>query len=72
MTGKIRLEANGVYDDGALVAALGLTYATLARARRADELRYTRKGKRVLYRGSWVLDWLEHDGDNRGGGGDNE
>ena len=60
MVGTVNIEADGIYDDGALVLALGLTHATLSRARRAGHLRFTRKGKRVLYRGRWILDWLEH------------
>jgi hypothetical protein len=54
----VSLDANAVYDDGALYCALGLSAAALARARRNGELRYTRQGKRVLYLGEWVLDWL--------------
>jgi hypothetical protein len=49
----------GIYDDGALQQTLGLTAATLANARRIGSLRYSRQGKRVLYRGAWVLSWLE-------------
>ena len=52
------LEPTGVYDDGALVLGLGLTHAALIRARRDRRLRFTRKGQRTLYLGSWVLDWL--------------
>lgn len=56
-----RIDPAGIYDDSALVLGLGITQATLARARRAGELRFARKGKRTLYRGEWVLTWLEHD-----------
>ncbi len=52
---------NGVYDDGVLVLGLGLTHATLARDRRGGLLRFTRKGKRTLYLGQWVLDWMAND-----------
>jgi len=38
-----------------------LTEATLSRARRDGELRFTRKGKRILYMGEWILDWLSAD-----------
>ena len=54
-----RIEPNGIYDDGTLVLGLGLTSATLSRARREGRLRFTRKGKRVLYLGRWILEWLE-------------
>jgi hypothetical protein len=58
MAGTILIEPNGVYDDGALVLALGLTFEALARARKEKVLRFTRKGKRTLYMGQWVLEWL--------------
>ena len=55
------IEPTGVYDDAALVLGLGLTHATLARARRDGRLRFSRKGRRVLYLGQWVLNWLAAD-----------
>lgn len=50
---------DGVYDDGALVLGLGVTHAALVQARRDGELRYTKKGRRVLYLGRWIIAWLE-------------
>ena len=44
-------QGSGGADDGALRQALGLTPA----ARRAGVLRFTRQGKRALYRGAWIL-----------------
>jgi hypothetical protein len=61
MTSAVPIDAKAVYDDGALHCQLGLSSAALARARRAGELRYTRKGKRTLYLGQWVLDWINSD-----------
>jgi len=58
----LRIEPNEVYDDGSLYLTLGLTAATLGRARRCGALRHTRQGRRVLYLGQWVLDWLKADG----------
>jgi hypothetical protein len=55
----------GIYDDDALYAVLGVSSQTLARARRDGELRHVRKGKRVLYLGQWVLDWLTGEGPAR-------
>jgi hypothetical protein len=55
----VRIEPESLYDDGALHIALGLTAAALASARRAGTLRYTRQGKRTLYLGRWILEWLE-------------
>ena len=54
----LNIDPNSIYDDGALVLALGVTHATLARARRDGHLRFTRKGKRVLYLGHWITEWL--------------
>ena len=54
----ISIQPDAVYDDGSLHLALGLTPSTLANARRAGELRFTRQGKRTLYLGQWVLEWL--------------
>jgi hypothetical protein len=53
------IDSEALYDDGSLRQAIGLTDAALANARRAGALRYTRQGKRTLYLGRWILDWLE-------------
>ena len=53
------IQPDALYDDGALRQALGLTATTLAAARRAGSLRYTRQGKRIFYKGAWVSAWLE-------------
>ena len=66
MANTIKIEPDGIYDDGALVLALGITHATLTRARRRGNLRFSRKGKQVLYRGQWIIDWIEG-GENREG-----
>ena len=60
-----RVEADGVYSDGDVRLLLGLTSATLARARRDGTLRYSRQGNSILYRGGWLLAWLERDADRR-------
>jgi hypothetical protein len=57
----VSIDPTAIYDDGALYCALGLTAAALARARRSGRLRHSRQGKRVLYLGQWVLDWLRED-----------
>ena len=59
MIEPVLIEPAAFYDDGALYQALGLTPTTLADARRAKSLRFSRKGKRVLYKGEWILSWLE-------------
>ncbi len=57
-TSPVRIDPDGIYDDGALVLSLGLTHAALQRARRDGRLRHIRSGRRILYRGQWLLDWL--------------
>ena len=59
MQQQVSIAPDGVYDDGALYLAPGLSPATLSKARRSGQLRFTRKGKRTLYLGRWVLDWIE-------------
>jgi hypothetical protein len=59
MIEPVLIQPEALYDDGALRQAIGLTPATLARARRAGTLRHTRQGNRILYRGAWILAWLE-------------
>ena len=54
----IQIDANAIYDDDLLFSLLGVSSRTLLKARKAKQLRYTRKGQRVLYLGEWILDWL--------------
>jgi hypothetical protein len=55
------ISSTGIYDDALLCDVLGVSAQTLARARQDGALRYTRKGRRILYLGTWVLSWLEAD-----------
>lgn len=57
----VRIDPDGIYDDGQTRLLLGLTDATMRRARREGQLRFTRQGRVLLYRGSWLLDWLERE-----------
>ena len=61
MIEPVSIEPEALYDDGALRQLLGLSPAALAAGRRDGSLRHTRKGKRTLYKGSWISDWLEAD-----------
>jgi hypothetical protein len=61
MAVAIRIDPAGIYDDVLLYAALELSAATLARARKEGRLRFTRQGRRIFYLGAWVLAWLEAD-----------
>jgi hypothetical protein len=59
MIEPIRIEPEALYDDGSLRQTLGFTAASLAAARRAGTLLFTRQGKRTLYKGAWILAWLD-------------
>jgi hypothetical protein len=51
--------ATAVYDEALLHCNFGLPYASLAKARRDGSLRHVVVGKRILFLGSWLLDWFE-------------
>jgi hypothetical protein len=61
MTSPVSIDPHAFFDDGALRHALGLTHSALAAARRSGALRSSRQGQRILYKGEWVLAWLEAD-----------
>lgn len=54
-----RIDPEGIYHNGDACLILGLTSATLARARREKWLRFSRQGRVILYRGQWLLDWID-------------
>ena len=58
MIAACSIDPAGIYDEGSLCLALGVTPNALACARRSGQLRFTRKGRRVLFVGQWVIDWL--------------
>ena len=58
-SGPITIQTDAFYDDWVLSEALGLPLGTIVTARRTGALRFTQKGKRTLYKGSWVVDWLD-------------
>lgn len=60
-TAPVTIDPDGIYSDAMLVIVLGMTTRTIATARRDGRLRHMRQGRRILYRGQWILDWLEHD-----------
>ena len=61
MVKAFSIEPDLIYDDGPLVLDLGMSGGGWRRPDADGELRYTRKGGRVLYLGRWILDWLEKD-----------
>jgi len=56
-----RIDRDSVYTDGDLRLMLNLSTAATAKARRLGRLRFARQGRQVLYRGQWVLDWLDRE-----------
>jgi hypothetical protein len=67
MPDTITIHPTSIYGTDDLCAILDVSPQTLAGARRSGALRATRKGRRWIYLGEWVLDWLrtdEEDGDH--------
>ncbi|HBI41751.1 MAG TPA: hypothetical protein DDY78_02715 [Planctomycetales bacterium] len=58
MPEAIAINPLAVYTAKQLSAMLDVGEGSLAEARRRGALRSTRKGRRVLFLGEWVLDWL--------------
>jgi hypothetical protein len=61
MANTLLLNPNAIYDEGAVSLALDIPTSTLDRARREGLLRFARKGRRIFFRGQWLLDWFETD-----------
>jgi Helix-turn-helix domain len=63
MPDTVEINPLAVYTADQLSAMLDVSDTTLAEARRTGALRSTKKGRRVLYLGEWVLGWLRDDSD---------
>jgi hypothetical protein len=61
MIDPVKIDPDHLFDDSALRMKFGLSPTALAAARRAGTLRYVKVGTRMLYRGSWLLAWLERE-----------
>jgi hypothetical protein len=66
MATVINIDPAGIYDDISLSNLLGISTQVIDRARRSGALRSTQKGRRVLFLGAWVLDWLQTDEEGPG------
>jgi excisionase family DNA binding protein len=62
----IQINPDAIYTEGTIALTLGVTLATLSKARSRGELQYVRRGRRVFIRGRDLLAWLEPIG-SRGG-----
>ena len=65
MTKPIEIRPDLYYDDVTARQILGLPANTMARARRDGALRFSRRGRKIIYRGEWLLLWLDGDSDRR-------
>ena len=65
MVDPITIEPEAFYDDLMVANLLEVGRELLARARKDGDLRYVRKGKRILFKGSWLLAWLGSDAATR-------
>jgi hypothetical protein len=65
MIEPVLIVPDALYDDGALRLCLGLTSSAVCAARRSGTLRFTRQGKRTLYKGAWILAWLESESSSK-------
>jgi hypothetical protein len=54
----VRIEPDALYDDVTLATELAVSERTLRDARRRGDLRFARRGQRILYLGQWVIDWI--------------
>jgi hypothetical protein len=55
-----KIEPFGIYSSDDLSKMLDVSPQTLAEARRSGALLFTRKGRKTLFLGQWVLDWLRN------------
>lgn len=62
----IQIDPDAIYSESALATLLGLKLSTLFRARSRGQLRYVRRGNRVLIHGRDVLNWLKPEAGQEG------
>jgi hypothetical protein len=65
MPGTLEIEDARLYSEAALCHALGIRPNVLAEARAAGGLRSFKAGRRRLYKGAWILQWIESAGEPR-------
>jgi hypothetical protein len=54
-----RINADAVYTDVTASMALGISLSALDKGRRDGSLRFSRRAGKVLFLGSWLLQWIE-------------
>lgn len=50
---------DGIYTNGQIILALGISENALRLERKTGRLRFVRISGFVLYRGEWIFDWME-------------
>ena len=57
-----KIDPEAWYSDSDVFLRLDIQTAVQAQARKAGQLRFIQRGTTFLYKGQWVLDWLESGG----------
>jgi hypothetical protein len=52
------IDPDALYDEPTIRLNLGITSGALQKARKAGELRFTRRGGKTRYFGRWLIAWL--------------
>lgn len=61
MESVITIHPTAIYSSDDVCAMLDVSPQALTVARRSGELKSARKGRRVVYLGEWLLEWLRSD-----------
>ncbi len=59
--GLLTVEPTAIYDEYQIRRALGLTEHLMLKERRDGRIKFARRGRRVYYLGSWIINWMEGD-----------
>ena len=59
MTSPLSIDPESIFDREAVETTLGIAESTLRAARKSGRLKFMKLGHRVLYKGCWLLEWIE-------------
>ncbi len=59
MVANAQINPSGYYDKEAVSKLLGIPASTVSRAVNALQLRSSKRGGKLFFRGQWLIDWLE-------------
>jgi hypothetical protein len=57
----VKIDPGAIYGTE-LLLQLGISWQVIAKGRQTGALRSIRRGRQILYQGSWILAWLEMEG----------